>query len=175
MLSALGISATTTELNYVGGVTSAIQTQLNNKLAKTAGTASRVMISNSSKSITTSSVTSTELGYLSGVTSNIQDQIDGLGGTEITGAASTIATSDLTTSRALISNASGKVAVSAVTSTELGYLGGVTSAIQTQLNGKAGNSYTASRALVSNSSGNIAVSAVTSTELGYLDGVTSNI
>lgn len=175
VLSALGISATTTELNYVGGVTSAIQTQLNNKLAKTAGTASRVMISNSSKSITTSSVTSTELGYLSGVTSNIQDQIDGLGGTEITGAASTIATSDLTTSRALISNASGKVAVSAVTSTELGYLGGVTSAIQTQLNGKAGNSYTASRALVSNSSGNIAVSAVTSTELGYLDGVTSNI
>lgn len=175
VLSALGISATTTELNYVDGVTSAIQTQLNNKLAKTAGTASRVMISNSSKSITTSSVTSTELGYLSGVTSNIQDQINGLGGTEITGAASTIATSNLTASRALISNASGKVAVSDVTSTELGYLDGVTSAIQTQLNGKAGNSYTASRALVSNSSGNIAVSAVTSTELGYLDGVTSAI
>ena len=175
VLLALGISATTTELNYVDGVTSAIQTQLNNKLAKTAGTASRVMISNDSKSITTSSVTLTELGYLSGVTSNIQEQINGLGGTEITGAASTIATSNLTASRALISNGSGKVAVSAVTSTELGYLDGVTSAIQTQLDGKAGNSYTASRALVSNSSGNIAVSAVTSTELGYLDGVTSNI
>ena len=36
-----------------------------------------------------------------------------------------------------MSNASGKVAVSSVTSTELGYLSGVTSAIQTQLDGKA--------------------------------------
>jgi len=57
----------------------------------------------------------------------------------VTGGASTIATSNLTASRALISNSSGKVAVSAVTSTELGYLDGVTSAIQTQLNGKQAN------------------------------------
>ena len=54
----------------------------------------------------------------------------------ITGAATTITTSNLTASRALVSNGNGKVAVSAVTSTELGYLDGVTSAIQTQLNGK---------------------------------------
>lgn len=54
----------------------------------------------------------------------------------ITGGATTIASSNLTASRALISNASGKVAVSAVTSTELGYLDGVTSNIQTQLNNK---------------------------------------
>lgn len=51
----------------------------------------------------------------------------------ITGAATTIATTDLTVSRALASDGSGKVAVSAVTATELGYLSGVTSAIQTQL------------------------------------------
>ena len=54
----------------------------------------------------------------------------------ITGGASTIVTSNLTLNRALVSDASGKVAVSAVTSTELGYLSGVTSAIQTQLGGK---------------------------------------
>ena len=54
----------------------------------------------------------------------------------ITGAASTITSSDLTASRALVSNSSGKVAVSSVTSTELGYVSGVTSAIQTQLNNK---------------------------------------
>lgn len=54
----------------------------------------------------------------------------------ITGAASTITTTDLTVSRALQSDASGKVEVSSVTSTELGYLSGVTSGIQTQLNGK---------------------------------------
>jgi hypothetical protein len=54
----------------------------------------------------------------------------------ITGGASTIVTSNLTASRALASDGSGKVAVSAVTSTELGYVGGVTSAIQTQLGTK---------------------------------------
>lgn len=51
-----------------------------------------------------------------------------------TGAASTIMDDNLTANRALVSNSSGKVAVSAVTSTELGYLDGVTSNIQTQLN-----------------------------------------
>lgn len=55
----------------------------------------------------------------------------------ITGGASTITSSNLTASRALVSDSSGKVGVSAVTSTELGYLDGVTSNIQTQLNGKA--------------------------------------
>ncbi len=54
----------------------------------------------------------------------------------ITGAASTIASSNLSVLRALISNNNGKVEVSAVTATELGYLDGVTSAIQTQLNTK---------------------------------------
>jgi hypothetical protein len=54
----------------------------------------------------------------------------------ITGGASTIVTSNLTLNRALVSDGSGKVAISAVTSTELGYLTGVTSAIQTQFSGK---------------------------------------
>lgn len=43
----------------------------------------------------------------------------------------------LTVSRALVSDGSGIVAVSAVTSTELGYVAGVTSAIQTQMDLKA--------------------------------------
>lgn len=54
----------------------------------------------------------------------------------ITGGASTIVTANLTADRALISNGTGKVAVSTVTATELGYLSGVTSAIQTQLNNR---------------------------------------
>jgi len=41
---------------------------------------------------------------------------------------------NLTTSRALVSDGNGDVSVSAVTATEVGYLDGVTSAIQTQLN-----------------------------------------
>lgn len=59
----------------------------------------------------------------------------------ITGGASTIIDSNLTANRALVSNGSGKVAVSAVTSTELGYLDGVTSNIQTQLNNKVGSNH----------------------------------
>jgi hypothetical protein len=56
----------------------------------------------------------------------------------ITGAASTITSTNLTAGRALISNGSGKVAVSStISDTELGYLDGVTSGIQAQLNGKS--------------------------------------
>lgn len=69
------------------------------------------------------------------------------------GAVSTIATSDLTANRALISNSDGKIAVSAVTATELGYLAGATSAIQTQLNGKLSTTGTAAKA-TADASGN---------------------
>ena len=55
----------------------------------------------------------------------------------ITGAATTITSDNLTASRALASDGSGKVAASSVTATELGYVSGVTSALQTQLNAKA--------------------------------------
>lgn len=56
----------------------------------------------------------------------------------IIGAASTVTTNNLTASRVLISNSNGKIAADAnVTTTELGYLDGVTSSIQTQLNNKA--------------------------------------
>lgn len=58
----------------------------------------------------------------------------------ISGGATTIVTSNLTANRALVSDALGKVAVSTVTSTQLGYLSGVTSAIQTQLNDKINSS-----------------------------------
>ena len=54
----------------------------------------------------------------------------------ITGAASTILTSNLTASKAVVVNSSGKIAASGVTATELGRLEGVTSSIQTQLNAK---------------------------------------
>lgn len=56
----------------------------------------------------------------------------------ITGAATTIVSSNLTPSRLLVSDGSGKVSVSSVTSNEAGYLSGSTSSIQTQINGKAG-------------------------------------
>ena len=150
-LHATGV--TSTEFDYLDGVTSNIQTQLNAKQATITGaattidtenlTVSRALVSDGSGKVGVSAVTSTELGHLDGVTSAIQTQLNAKQAT-ITGAATTIDTENLTVSRALVSNGSGKVAVSAVTSTEIGYLDGVTSAIQTQLNAKlASSSYTA--------------------------------
>ena len=55
----------------------------------------------------------------------------------LTGAVTTIIHDNLTKNRAVISNNDGKVAVSEVTTTELGYLSGATSNIQTQLSNKA--------------------------------------
>lgn len=49
-------------------------------------------------------------------------------------------TSGLTASRALATGASGELAASSVTATELGYVSGVTSAIQTQVDGKIAKS-----------------------------------
>ena len=80
-------------------------------------------------------VSNSEFAFLDGVTSAIQTQITAKQDT-ITGAATTVVTSDLTVSRAAISNSSGKIAVSSVTDTELGYVSGVTSAIQTQIGTK---------------------------------------
>ena len=67
--------------------------------------------------------------------SSVQSQLSSKQNT-IIGAASTITSSNLSPNYALISNASGKVGVSTVTSTQLGYLSGATSNIQTQLNNK---------------------------------------
>jgi len=94
--------------------------------------------------IGTGSVDNTEFGYLDGVTSAIQTQIDSKQAT-ITGGATTIVSSNLTASRALASDGSGKVTVSSVTSTELGYVSGVTSAIQTQIDAKTNKLITANR------------------------------
>ena len=51
----------------------------------------------------------------------------------------TINTPTLIANRAVVTNGSGKLATSAVTATELGYLDGVTSRIQTQLNNITGD------------------------------------
>ena len=69
-------------------------------------------------------VSTTEFNYLNGVSSAIQTQLNAKNAT-ITGSASTIDTESLTANRAVISNGSQKIAVSDVTSTELGYLDGV--------------------------------------------------
>lgn len=77
----------------------------------------------------------TAVGTLQTNVNNVQTALASKQDT-VVGGASTITEDNLTASRALVSNSSGKVAVSTVTSTELGYLDGVTSNVQTQLNSK---------------------------------------
>lgn len=60
----------------------------------------------------------------------------------ITGAASSVTSLNLASARAVITDGSGKLAASSTTSTEIGYLSGVTSSIQTQLGNKADASTT---------------------------------
>lgn len=84
--------------------------------------------------------TATELNYMEDATGNIQGQLNEKQA-KITGAATSITSSNLTASRALISDGNGKVVVSDVTSTELKYLDGVTSNVQTQLDGKAATNH----------------------------------
>ena len=60
------------------------KTQTVDNIAVSALTASRVVVTDASKVLASSSVTSTELGYVSGVTSSIQTQLDALATTETT-------------------------------------------------------------------------------------------
>jgi hypothetical protein len=121
---------TITEINRVAGVTSAIQTQIDSKQATITGAASTVVSANLSASVALATnasgkivdggITVTEQNYSSGLTGNIQTQF-GTKQDTITGAASSVTISNLTASRILVSDASGKIAASGTSSTSLAY------------------------------------------------------
>lgn len=162
-------SVTNTELGFLSGVTSAIQTQLNSKLNLSGGTLSGDLTFASNKGIfwTDNSTNTVKITAPTSVTTytmkwpiaqgalNQYLTNDGSGnlswtnaagtGTVNTGTANTLtyyasstnAVSSLaaiTGNKALVSNASGLPIASSTTDTELGFVHGVTSAIQTQLN-----------------------------------------
>lgn len=92
---------------------------------------------------TASQITNVPAGNITAVNvQNALNQLDSIKQATITGGASSITTANLTINRALISDGAGKVAVSATTATELGFVSGVTSSIQTQLNAKGTGSVT---------------------------------
>lgn len=72
VLGGTTVTATAAELNYVDGVTSAIQTQMNLKAPLAGPTFTGTVVLPSTTSIGT--ITNTELGYVDGVTSAIQTQ-----------------------------------------------------------------------------------------------------
>ena len=154
-----------TTLSYLNGVTAPIQTQLDSKagvsdvaallsgnlssnsvlvgntliLAGAGWTRDSVLVLNASGNVVTTNVSTTELQYLDGLTAPLVTTLAGKANV-LTGAVTTIDYEDLAFDKALVSTALGKVGVSTTTATELGYLAGVTSSVQTQLNSMANTS-----------------------------------
>lgn len=123
---------TTTELSYLNGVSSNIQTQLD---AITTLADGKILLGNSSNQAAevtpTGDVTITNAG-VTAIAAGVIVNADVSGSAAI--AHSKMAA--LTASRAMVTDASGVASSSAVTATELGYVSGVTSAIQTQMDTK---------------------------------------
>jgi hypothetical protein len=130
------------EISYLNGVTSSVQSQIDTKLdsATAASTYAPLASPTLTGTVTLPSSTSIgdvsnlEIGYLNGVTSSVQSQID----TKLDSAtaASTyapLASPTLTGTVTL----PGSTSIGDVSNLEIGYLNGVTSAIQDQINAKA--------------------------------------
>ncbi len=154
-----------TELSYLDGVTSNIQSQIDSKANSANPSFTGTMNLASNILANGSTITPTELSSLDGVTSNIQTQINARAQSYDPSFSGTMN---------LNSNihANGKF----ISPTEISHLDNVTSNIQTQLNSKANSSnpsFSGTMSLASNVVANGAT--ITPTELSYLDGVTSNI
>jgi hypothetical protein len=130
-----------TELSYLDGVTSAIQTQLNGKAASSH--------THTVSQISDLTATATELNYVDGVTSNVQTQLNGKAPTSHTHTVSQL--SDTT-----------------VTAAQLNFVVGVTSAIQTQLNGKAASSHTHTASQITDLSSVASSETISTTPAGTL-------
>lgn len=124
-----------------------------NKLA--ALTASRAVVSDASGFVSAATTTSTEIGYVNGVTSALcginqsctltnktidadSNTLTNIENADIKAAAAIAVNklAALTASRGVVSDGSGFLASATTTATEIGYVNGVTSAIQTQLDAK---------------------------------------
>ncbi len=137
-----------TEIGHLDGVTSSIQTQINSKLSSSTASSTYQPI--------VSGVSDTEIGYLDGVTSSIQTQINSKSSTShnhtLDSLSNVVVTGTPTDGQAIVWDtttskwvnetvvqdlSSYQQKVSGVSDTEISYLDGVTSAVQTQINSKA--------------------------------------
>lgn len=121
-----------------------VATNLNvNRMRLTNAVPSMVAVFDSANNLTSGPVTLTALAFLD-ATSSIQTQLNAKLGSNMVVAAigyldttNAVKLRNVTASRLLLSDAASQVTNSVVTATEAGYLAGVTSAIQTQLDSKA--------------------------------------
>jgi hypothetical protein len=167
------------EIGYVNGVTSNIQNQIDDKAPLESPTLTGTVTLPESTSI--GNVSNLEIGYLGGVTSSIQTQIDDK--LEISTAASTYATLASPTLTGTVTLPES-TSIGNVGNLEIGYLDGVTSSIQTQIDDKLEISTAASTYSPLESPtftgtvtlpGSTSIGDVSNLEIGYLNGVTSGV
>lgn len=129
-------------------------------------TVSKALVTDSNGFLTVSTTDASKVDYLANVTSDIQAQIDAVAGAgTITGAITPYVTSDAIASRVVVSNPAGKLTTSLTTSTELTYLAGVTSAIQTQITSEASTRASADTTLQTNITTEVSTRATADTAL----------
>lgn len=143
-------------------------------------TGNRALYSNASGDIAASTTSTIELGYLEG----LNDAALSNNRLIISSSNSLMELYGITGNRALYSSATGLPLASTTTTIELGYLNGVTSGLQSQIDGKepsfttlpiskggtnSSSALTNNRVIISNA-GAIVTSTTTTTELGYLNG-----
>lgn len=88
------------------------------------------------------SVSNTELQYLNSVTSNVQNQIDGKAALVHTHSGADITSGTVPVARLPTAIPATSIGAGTVDNTKLGYLSGVSSDVQTQLNGKSATTHT---------------------------------
>jgi hypothetical protein len=151
------------EIGYLNGVTSGVQAQIDAKLASATAATTYAPLASPTltgtvtlpESTSIGNVSNLEIGYLNGVTSSVQEQIDAKLASAT--AATTYAPLSAPTFTGNVT-LPGSTSIGDVSNLEIGYLNGVTSGLQIQLDAK--------QAVVAN---------VSDVEIGYLDGVTSSI
>ena len=164
-------SVTTTELSYMSGVTSSVQTQLDAKVPE-ALTNGNILVG-SATNIATGVAMSGDIGIINDGTTSISSGVIVDGDVNASAAIAHSKMAALTANRVTETDGSGVVIASAITNTELNHLDGVTSNIQTQLDAKIPEALTSANILVGNGS-NIATGVAMSGDIGIInDGTTA--
>lgn len=151
------ITASAADLNKISGFTGT-NTDLNKLVGMTASTSDL----NAITGLSGTTVTTTQLAFLSGLTQNVQAALSAL--PNLAGLSASV--NDLNTLSGIFSGSGAYPAQ--ISATEISYLNGVSSNIQTQLDNKRTVGVPIGIAEISGA-------AITTTELNYLQGATSNI
>ena len=177
------------EIGYLNGVTSSIQGQIDDKLASSAAASTYAPLASPTltgtvtlpESTSIGDVSNLEIGYLNGVTSSIQGQIDDkLASSAAASTYAPLASPTLTGTVTLPESTS----IGNVSNLEIGYINGVTSSIQGQIDDKLAIATAASTyapLAAPTFTGNVTlpesttIGNVSNLEIGYVNGVTSGI